>query len=112
MTTGVWKVTEKKQTVKELKEEIKKLNNHIMLLSDINKTHREIINKDSCLTKLKKDEPIFTLRAQDRFAPMLIRLWADMTATQSNRQKKAENAYLIAQVFDDWARTNKSQFPD
>lgn len=99
-------------TISELSKHITYLENQISYQESIIAKQANILSKDECLQKLKVDEPVFTLRAQDRLAPMLIRLWADLTATQSNRQAKAENAYHIAQTFDDWARINKSQFPD
>jgi hypothetical protein len=30
---------------------------------------------DQCLAKVGDDEPIFVLRAQDRFAPTVVRVW-------------------------------------
>jgi len=101
-----------KLTVKELKEKIVNLQNQSTYQENIIAKQGSIISKDRCLLNLKENEPIFALRAQDRLAPMLIRLWADLTSTQSNRQEKVRHAYLAASQFDDWARINKSQFPD
>jgi len=68
---------------------------------------------DTVLSKVAKDEPIFTLRAQDRFAPMIVQLWADLTATQhgSTADKVAE-AYNTANEMLVWQRSNRSKFPD
>jgi hypothetical protein len=68
---------------------------------------------DSVISKAAKDEPLFTLRAQDRFAPMLVQLWADMCATQhgSNSPKVIE-AYETAEEMLNWQRVNRAKFPD
>lgn len=102
----------KKPKVEDLLLQIKELDNENNFLKNVIRTQKEIIDKDSVLSSLRGGEPIFTLRAQDRIASMIIRLWADMTSTQSNRISKVNNAYLIAANFDDWAKNNKSQFPD
>jgi hypothetical protein len=56
-------------------------------------------------------EPIFTLRAQDRFAPMMIRLWADLVRA-TGQIEKAEDAQRIANEMDSWGLANKRKFPD
>lgn len=69
---------------------------------------------DSCLKKVADDEPIFVLRAQDRFAPMLVRLWADLTKSQrgTEHDDKVTGAYELANKMDEWARENPTKFPD
>lgn len=68
---------------------------------------------DACLAKVGKDEPVFTLRAGDRFAPMLVQLWADLAATQRhNDEEKITGAKQIAIDMMKWQQTNKAKFPD
>lgn len=71
------------------------------------KTNNEV------LKKVAKDEPVFTLRAQDRLAPMLVLLWADLCATQHGKKSmKALEAYATAFEMLAWQRANRSKFPD
>ena len=51
----------------------------------------ELDNEESCLNKAKFDEPIFVLRAQDRLAPLIIRLWAELVSFHSSNNKKVAN---------------------
>src|ERR1700730_449746 len=45
----------------------------------LGKTERELAAKgEGCLGKAADDEPVFILRAQDIFAPDLVREWADL----------------------------------
>jgi len=110
--TGVWKMVVKQPTVKELKETIDDLKKQVTYLNDARMAQNRIIDKDECLTKLELSEPIFTLRGRDRLAPMIIRLWADLTATQAGSIDKAKDGYRKAEFFDRWAQENKSKFPD
>jgi hypothetical protein len=43
---------------------------------------------DQCLAKVGDDEPIFVLRAQDAFAPIVVRVWIALVKlhTQSGRR--------------------------
>lgn len=68
---------------------------------------------DLTISKAAKDEPLFTLRAQDRFAPMIVQLWADLTATQHGRDStKVQDAYTTADEMAVWQRNNIAKFPD
>jgi hypothetical protein len=74
-------------------------------------------SNDPCLEKVGSDEPIFVLRAQDKFAPILVRLWADLVRLQSGDSspgnKKAMGALFLADEMKVWqARTGKAKFPD
>lgn len=62
------------------------------------------------------DEPIFVLRAKDRSAPFLVRMWADFNregkATTGNRkisQKKADEAEERALLMERWQAENAGQ---
>lgn len=56
-----------------------------------------------CLGKAAPDEPVFILRAQDRFAASLVRDWALMMRMQrgSDHPKYAE-AMQLADAMDAW----------
>lgn len=62
------------------------------------------------LGRIPADEPIFTLRAQDLFAPALVRLWASLNALNPTcKPTKLKEARDIAEAMERWP-TRK--FPD
>lgn len=67
-----------------------------------------ITKRDSeCLKKVGEDEPIFVLRAQDRFAPIVVREWARLVENERGRgYPKAVEARLLADKMEAW-RTRK-----
>lgn len=69
-------------------------------------------SNDSCLDRVDKNEPIFVLRAQDRLAPLVVRLWADLTAAQEGKTHKVTEAIELAKEMDDWGFENHRKFPD
>lgn len=71
----------------------------------------ELANPCSCLNRAHDDEPIFVLRAQDRFASDIILAWADMYrhhhAPQGNwrseeHRMKHNEAIDIVDQFERW----------
>lgn len=58
--------------------------------------------KFDCLDKLADDEPFFVLRAKDKFAPRLIRLWAAL-AIESIPAEKSDEAHQCARDMEAWA---------
>lgn len=73
------------------------------------------IRGEGCLGKAAPDEPVFVLRAQDRFAPMLVELWANMltlAATEAWQDTKAEEARKLAAEMRAWAKVNGDKVPD
>lgn len=66
-----------------------------------------------CLAKVDPNEPIFVLRAKDRLAPVLVRLWAQLALLCGCKLKKCSEAVDCARDMDDWARRHGgSKFPD
>lgn len=63
-----------------------------------------------CIENAKDDEPIFTLRAQDRYAPSIVRMWVQMTGLAGTA--KGEEALLVASQMEKWADQNGSKVPD
>jgi hypothetical protein len=65
--------------------------------------------KYDCLDKLDPDEPFFVLRAQDRFAPMIVRQWAELVLAAREAQglppsEKLIEAYRCANAMQNWGR--------
>ena len=67
-----------------------------------------------CYTKAEADEPLFTLRAKDPLAPVLVRLWAEMRAITtpnidalpnrraSHERRKRAEALACAAHMEEW----------
>ena len=64
---------------------------------------------DSCLDKVKPGEPIFVLRAQDKLAPRLVRLWAEMARDADCPSDKIAEAFITAGEMEAWP---DRKFPD
>ncbi len=74
-----------------------------------------------CLGKARDDEPVFILRAQDRFAPQLVEEWARLvddnvrfavSEAADNSKRKASRARALAHQMRAWQELNKSKTPD
>jgi hypothetical protein len=65
-----------------------------------------------CLGRADDDEPLFILRAQDRLAPTLVRLWASLAILHDC--PKALDALALADQMDDWGRRRpgRVKWPD
>ena len=78
--------------------------------------HLDLLS-DPSLAKLKPDEPIFVLRAQDILAPRTIRYWSNQLrlATVASlpaeemkmRQRKIDGAWFAAIEFEAWGGLKK-----
>lgn len=76
----------------------------------------ELSNPASCLNKARDDEPIFTLRANDPLAPIMVRMWAEYyieSKTDARGQCPPENAFKYhealrsASLMDAWTEEEK-----
>lgn len=50
---------------------------------------------DGCFAKAADDEPIFVLRATDKFAPAIVREWARQFATGQFFSLKASDYWMV-----------------
>lgn len=64
---------------------------------------------DTCLQKAADDEPIFVLRAKDKLAPIVVRLWAELAELHGCPKPKVMEAHALAVKMEGWP-TRK--FPD
>jgi len=63
--------------------------------------------------KIGKDEPVFLLRAQDKFAPMVVNLWCALVASAGKNPTLAEHvAKTVIHPMKEWQKENKSKTPD
>lgn len=74
---------------------------------------------DECLQKAGDDEPIFVLRAQDKLAPGIVRLWAAMVVREHMEgapgelpEGKITEALKLALLMERWQRDRGSKVPD
>jgi hypothetical protein len=51
---------------------------------------------DICLSKAQDEEPIFVLRAQDLFAPQLVRAWVELARPAGTPKAKLDEALALA----------------
>lgn len=61
--------------------------------------------------KLAPEEPYFVLRANDRFAPALVALWANLAQTHGCGEAKITEAFECARAMQKWPERLK-KFPD
>lgn len=55
-----------------------------------------------CFAKAAVDEPLFVLRAQDKLAPIVIRLWAELAAFNGAGLEKVHEAKRLAFEMEQW----------
>jgi len=76
---------------------------------------------DTCLAKVKADEPIFTLRAQDVTAPACVEDWASSVIMEyhharkvmpDSARQKVQGAIETAHQMRAWQKANGSKLPD
>jgi hypothetical protein len=73
---------------------------------------KEISYSDSTLNKCADDEPVFILRAQDKLAPVVIRIWADLAKFHGAGQMKVSTAKQLAHEMEKWADYGRAKMPD
>lgn len=61
--------------------------------------------------KIGADEPVFLLRASDRFAPAVVRMWAELV-NASGDFDLADHANEHADTMYEWQLDNISKNPD
>ena len=80
----------------------------------------ELTNPNECLAKVADEEPIFILRATDKLAPHLVRLWAAMVvrehmegwASGALPTEKLTRALKCALSMEAWQAQHGGKVPD
>jgi hypothetical protein len=67
---------------------------------------------DTCLQKAGESEPIFVLRAQDQFAPIIVRRWANMAHEAGVPRDKVAEAHRCADAMLEWQEQHGAKRPD
>jgi hypothetical protein len=66
-----------------------------------------------CLGKARPDEPVFILRAQDRFAPDLLESWSHkVELAKGTVTEKSRKARALAHQMRAWQELNSCKVPD
>ena len=65
-----------------------------------------------CIAKAADDEPVFVLRAQDKFAPDVVRGWAALAKAAGVPLEKRLEAELLAIEMEAWQQENAVKVPD
>ena len=60
---------------------------------------------------IAEDEPVFLLRAKDKFAPSTLKFWASQVASEGDQQL-ADHIISHADKMVDWQKNNTSKVPD
>jgi hypothetical protein len=58
------------------------------------------------LTRVAEDEPVFILRAKDKHAADVVRLWAKKAELSGTPRAKVDEALDLAHEMDRWAKVN------
>jgi hypothetical protein len=72
----------------------------------------ELKSTTGCLAKAADDEPIFILRAQDKLAPVMLRMWAELAELHGAPTEKFQGAMVLADDMELWAVHNGTKWPD
>ena len=63
-----------------------------------------------CYAKAEPDEPLFVLLARDPLAPILVRLWADLTTSRMpNGATKSVEAVKCSIAMEAWRAKNRPE---
>lgn len=67
-----------------------------------------------CYDKAAEDEPLFVVRAQQRFAPEYVELWANQAEVMGASTEKVASARQVAEDMRAWQKANqdKVKIPD
>lgn len=65
-----------------------------------------------CISRADDNEPVFVLRAQDKLAPMVVRIWALFARQEGVSDPKIEEANELADEMEIWGMDNKTKIPD
>jgi len=64
---------------------------------------KEVERVSGCFAKAAETEPLFVLRAQDKLAPIVVRLWAELAAFHGAGLEKVHEAKRLAFEMEQWS---------
>jgi hypothetical protein len=63
---------------------------------------KELEKVSGCFSKAADNEPLFVLRAQDKLAPVIVRIWAELAAANGVGLEKVHEAKRLAYEMEQW----------
>ena len=60
--------------------------------------------KFDCYKAAESDEPMFILLGRDKYAPLLVRLWADLRRIEGEDPEKVADAIRCVDMMDEFRR--------
>ena len=73
----------------------------------------EELKDGSCLSAAADDEPLFVLRAKDKFAPLVVELWRLLVKEESGGEtRKTRMAMRLAEEMRQWQKAHGCKVPD
>lgn len=67
---------------------------------------------DTCLDNLNHGEPFFVLRAQDKIAVTVVRVWAALASLFGSPKEWVAEAYAAAEEMEVWGEEHGTKVPD
>ena len=61
---------------------------------------------------IAEDEPVFLLRAKDKFAPEVVAYWASLLQREGTQPEMADMAMQHSRAMKDWQHINGKKTPD
>lgn len=61
---------------------------------------------DGCFSRVDLDEPVFVLRAQDKLAPAMVRIWAELADLSGVAPAKTDEAKSLSYEMEEWQAEN------
>jgi len=61
---------------------------------------------------IPEDEPVFLLRAKDKFAPKIVRMWAHEVMTETDDEELAQKIHAWADEMEAYQKVHGCKVPD
>ncbi len=69
-------------------------------------------SSDNDSEQAANEEPVFVLRARDKLAPIVVRVWAELAAAHGCPEEKLRAAFHTQLEMRDWALRHGAKWPD
>lgn len=75
-------------------------------------TKRDALEQPGCLGNAADNEPVFIIRGQDTFMPLILEIWARLVINEDPLNEKAEEAMKFADEVREWQSGHMHKVPD
>jgi hypothetical protein len=73
---------------------------------------RRVEIESGCLSRVAEDEPVFVLRAHDRCAPFVVKIWAMFAQAMGVHDEKVAGAHMLFLEMIKWQERHGDKVPD